>query len=267
MWKSAILFLLSTIAVVAQDNGQLIRIPVIFHVVYKNDSENIPTAKIIAELNDLNLDFQKKNSDTTKVETIYKNLIGNPKIEFFLADTIINGNEKGIVRVPKRPFTTKLYKSSAVIKPEKYMNVYIGDIYNMFTKLTGLVYKDEVWNYPEMDGIFLHWPVVGNHERALTHETGHWLGLYHIYQDDNNCKNENDDGIKDTPMQNFASGFDLKDKTKCFTKDPVMNNCAGNLPAMYNNFMDYSNCRYMFTVEQAAVMRSVIFRFRSKLPR
>lgn len=54
----------------------------------------------MAELKNLRNDFMKSNADTIKVDPFYKNSLGNPKVNFYLADTIIGGGtEKGIIRI------------------------------------------------------------------------------------------------------------------------------------------------------------------------
>ena len=48
------------------DDGRIIRIPVVFHIIYATDSENIQYGMINNELYDLNLDFSAKN-DISKI--------------------------------------------------------------------------------------------------------------------------------------------------------------------------------------------------------
>jgi hypothetical protein len=86
----------------AQDDGRLIRIPVIVHLLYTdslqdngvtlhsrlngNSSRFIPDSKIIAEIEDLNRDFQRMNPDTTAVIREYQHVIGNPRVSFVLQE-------------------------------------------------------------------------------------------------------------------------------------------------------------------------------------
>ncbi len=86
--------------------------------------------------------------------------------------------------------------------------------------------------------------------KTLTHEVGHWLGLYHI-GGDGTCAN--DDGLTDTPTQNGQN-------TGCPAGQNDCNDGAGDKPDMYFNHMDYSDdaCLAMFTQQQAAIMQAVL---------
>ncbi|BFM44031.1 hypothetical protein CFS9_26720 [Flavobacterium sp. CFS9] len=256
-------FILSAICLVisnlssGQETNDIITIPVLFHVVFENDEQkNINTDLIKKELNDLHDDFMMLNRDVINVEPIFIKLIGNPRIKFILAADHPSG---GIIFI-KKTKKGRFYKSSPVISPERYLNVYIGNIYNLF-KTVGVVYSSTPWARPESDAIFLNYSNIGKGERLLTHEAGHWLGLLHIFQDRNRCKAKYDDGIVDTPWQKKASG----DKSGCYVLNSFENTCDPLLPAMYNNFMDYSNCRYMFTKGQCELMRSNLKQYRPNM--
>lgn len=78
---------------------------------------------------------------------------------------------------------------------------------------------------------------------TLVHETGHWLGLYHIFQ--GNCANQ--DEVADTPAQKTNYG--------CPTTRP--DSCPGDASKdMPENYMDYTDdaCMYMFTPGQVSRM-------------
>lgn len=105
-----------------------------------------------------------------------------------------------------------------------------------------------------------------NRGRALVHETGHYLGLRHIWADKGNpllgtpsCTNAQgipeDDGMEDTP---YCGGNSQTDGC-----DPEKNTCEENnpdLPDMWENYMDYSEerCQVLFTPDQAAFMRNTL---------
>lgn len=253
----------------AQDS-KTIRIPVIFHVIYsntthqvnldgRNTDENISTEKLLAELKDLHDDFLLLNNDTGLILNEFKAIVGNPNIEFYLADTVLQQNgDKGIIRVQKNANKHDLHKKSHIINPKKYLNVYIGNIGpDGFTLSSKGSEVSDPWTFPDDDAIHLSYKWIGLHYRLLTHEAGHWLGLWHLYE--GGCKD--DDDVSDTPPQKSATDGD------CLKCPPQIKEqgCEAGRHTNYNNYMDYSGCRKMFTKEQARKMRDIIRRFRPSL--
>ena len=61
-------------------------IPVVVHVVYKNATENISNAIITSQLNVLNKDFRKLNTDMVPSTHPFFSIAGDAGVEFCLAD-------------------------------------------------------------------------------------------------------------------------------------------------------------------------------------
>ncbi len=82
--------------------------------------------------------------------------------------------------------------------------------------------------------------------KTTTHEIGHFLGLFHIWESANGSGCDNDDGFSDTPDAGFPS-------YGC----PLMSEACGS-NNMFMNYMDYSfdECRYMFSEQQAIFLNS-----------
>lgn len=91
--------------------------------------------------------------------------------------------------------------------------------------------------------------------RTLTHETGHFFELPHIWGDDNGAcpgSGGTDDGFADTPPQ--------ADEHYGCPSFPQVSCSNGPNGDMYMNYMDYTNdaCMFMFSQNQTAFMNSLI---------
>lgn len=135
-------------------------IPVVFHIVYNNNSENIPDSVIHNQIEVLNDCYRRTNPDTTNTRSIFQNIVGDTKIEFVLAETDPDGNPTiGITRTNSEveyfggilPYASgqnqeitdwvndslfyNLFRitqdTTGGISPwdtEKYLNIWIGDL-------------------------------------------------------------------------------------------------------------------------------------------
>lgn len=91
--------------------------------------------------------------------------------------------------------------------------------------------------------------------RTLTHEIGHYLGLHHTWgSQQGDCTG--DDGIEDTPPQEFAYyGCPTIPKISCNSEDYFFN---------FMNFVD-DECLSMFTQNQKEKMQYCLNNIRSEL--
>ena len=83
------------------DSMTLYNIPIVFHIVYHDDIENISNAQIISQIDSLNKDFRNQNLDNVIFDKYprEKACATDAKIEFSLATTDPNGNlTNGITR-------------------------------------------------------------------------------------------------------------------------------------------------------------------------
>jgi hypothetical protein len=152
-------------------------------------------------------------------------------------------------------------KPSSIWDPTKYFNVWVAEFsdgvlgYAQFPVLTG--------GNANTDGVVLDYKYTGvsgivnapyNLGRTLTHEAGHWLGLFHIWGDDGGACSGTDN-ITDTPNQageNYTCPAAGSVKTDgCTTASPGV---------LYQNYMDYSDdkCMVMFTSGQKVRMQYVM---------
>lgn len=227
------------------DDGRVIKVPVVFHIIYNNQGENVADSLILTELRDLNLDFTAKN-DMSLLDNDFRTAVGNPNIQFYLLDRAFHENGlKGVRRVPARQAGNR---TELLVNAENCVNIFVA----------------RQGNATGNDRINLSYQDVGAHSSALTHETGHWMGLFHIFGKIGNSSwlnvtfHKNDDSIDDTPEQKGATAicYEIKPDCPC----PPTDLYYKGHKRMYNNFMDYNPCRCMFTVGQATQMRNYIIK-------
>ena len=257
----------------------VVSIPIIVHVVHNGEAvgvgRNISQAQVQAQLATLNEDFRRR-VNTKGANT---NPVG-ADIEIEFCPAVLNRQgqamaEPGIDRINGNRATwgrddiEGVLKPSSYWDPNKYYNIWVVDLsepvagggqvlgYAQFpsqSSLPGIPTSSPA----STDGVVVNYRNFGNAAkgnfpnmqapynlgRTLTHETGHWLGLRHIWGD-SNC---GDDFCADTPPQASESRGCQVGRMSCGTTN------------MVENYMDYSEdgCMNVFTLDQKARMRAVM---------
>ncbi len=238
----------------------LVTIPVVFHVVYQNATENISDAKLQSQLDVLNEDFRKLNVDFSSVPSAFQGVAADMEIQFCLATADASGNPTtGITRT----LTTDAgFDTDDQVKytaqggqnawdRNKFLNIWVCDM----GAASLLGYAQFPGGSAATDGVVLTYDAVGrigvsgpyNKGRTATHEVGHWLNLRHIWGD-SNCGN---DQVSDTPTQQTAN-YGCKN----FPYVTCNNGPNGD---MFMNFMDYGDddCLKMFSNGQKTRSQSL----------
>jgi len=235
-------------------NGKRI-IPVVFHVLHTNGQENISNEQIMDQLRILNEDFNKLNPDVINVRNTtsapFAPLVTDMQIEFVLARKDPQGScTNGINRIftPLHAEANDAVKNVIRWPVNRYLNIWVVSTINTGSTSEGTVlgYANFPFMSASTDGIVIRSDEVGsigtgNRSRAgrtLTHEIGHYLGLFHTFQ--GGCTGAGD-SVNDTPP--VASTFV---NANCPQNG---NSCPSNpLHDQWENYMDYSlGCQYMFT--------------------
>jgi len=191
-------------------------IPVVFHVIHTNGPENISDAQILDQMNILNTDYRKLNTDLSKVirNTPFDTLAADIKLEFRLAQLAPKGNcTDGIDRIYSS--LTNNADNNSKLNPwprDKYMNVWVVSSIGTTGNVAGYAYYPSAVSSPALasiDGILILSSYIGsigtsnkNQSRALTHEIGHYLNLIHVWGNTNapevDCSGS--DLVEDTPL-------------------------------------------------------------------
>ncbi len=240
-------------------------IPLVFHVLWYSDIENIVDSQITTQIRVLNEDFRSINEDTSNTPDFFKKNRGKTKFYFVLAKQDPYGMPTtGINRVfTNRADGFSLDGSVNVSKlggqdawnPQYYVNIWVCNMESA-SGTVGATY------FPggslKRDGIMVDYRYLGtggvteapyNLGRTMTHEMGHYFNLDHTWGPTDItfapfCGD--DDHVEDTPPQANANYYCPKyPRPSC-----------GNISDMYMNYMDYVDdpCMNMFSKGQVERM-------------
>ena len=74
------------------NNREILNIPVVFHVVYQSEYQNIPDYFFQNQIQQLNMDFRRQNDNVLETRDIFLDIAGDANIEFYLANEDPGGN-------------------------------------------------------------------------------------------------------------------------------------------------------------------------------
>ncbi|AEA43938.1 M43 family zinc metalloprotease [Fluviicola taffensis] len=245
-------------------SGATYIIPVVFHIIHNNGTENIDDSQIFDAVKQVNLQYRKLNPDTNQIVAAFQSIAADAQIEIRLAQIDPDGNcTSGITRTVSSLTYPGDHQVKSLIHwpPEKYLNIYVClDAAGLAGHALMPAAADTI---PQWDGIVMRHDYVGTigtsdyfRRTVLSHEIGHYLNLYHIWGGNNvpnfyylpvgsagNCAY--DDEVMDTPNTIGWSSCNLN-ANSCSTLDNVQ------------NYMDYAYCALMFTEGQKVRMHAAL---------
>jgi len=251
----------------------IITIPVVVHVVWKTNTQNISDAQIQSQIDVLNEDYRRTNVDQINTPSVWQSIAADSEIEFCLATTDPNGNTTtGIDRVQTTHgqfgMDSDIHTASAGgaddWSNDDYLNIWVC---NIQSGLLGYASPPSNW-IGDGDGLVIGYQYFGrtgtvqspyNKGRTATHEIGHWLNLDHVWGGWGSCGN---DQVSDTPKQeseNYSCPAFPLHPNACSTT-----NANGD---MFMNYMDYTNdaCMNLFTNGQKTRMLAAINQYRPNM--
>ncbi len=253
-------------------------LPVVVHIIHNNGSENISDALVFQGIQHLNESFANSG--------YYDQGTGvNTQIEFCLAQRDPDGNATNGITRDASPLTNMTMETEDIdLKninrwdPLNYINIWlVNEICSnsIGCGVAGYAYFPSSHGGTH-DGIVAEAKWIGSsnaNSAILTHELGHYLGLYHTFEGgcpNNDCLS-NGDRVCDTPPDQSTAAVPCNASANSCSTD--VNAGDPNNPFvvdqndMFWNYMDYGNwaCYSAFTAGQAVRMEFFINGTRSSL--
>lgn len=248
----------------------VVTIPVVVHIIWNTNAQNISDEQIFSQIEILNKDFRALNAEIATIPAVFQPLIADVEFEFCLAAVDPDGNPTtGITRKFTNNLvgiggTTAIHYSAQggqdAWDTERYLNIWVAKFAGGIGGISsfpgeGLLSEDGVQiNYLQFGDINVSPPY--HLGRTLTHEIGHYFNLEHPWGPSiTDCCE--DDFVDDTPesCETYIS--------ECPTHPAV--SCS--MPDVFMDYMFYTNddCMGMFTKGQKERMWAALNLFRPGL--
>ena len=242
-------------------------IPVVVHIVYNTTAQNLSGVAVQNQIDALNRDYSRVNTDLSTAPTAFRQLALDTGIRFQLAVRDPSCQQtNGITRTQTATAAFDIFNNDDVKSAatggadpwpaDRYLNIWVCPA------LSG---QGGRATFPgtaaAVDGVMVNYSVFGpgaapyDLGRIAVHEVGHYFNLFHVFQ--GGCANN--DQCVDTPAQAAANYG-----APTFPHISCSNGPNGD---MFVNYMDYTNDapRVLFTVDQVARMQAALTGPRSSL--
>ena len=240
------------------------RIPVVVHVVWNTEDQNVSDEQVASQIEVLNRDFRRTNPDADDTPAPFLPLATDARVEFYLAQAAPDGSPTNGIQ--RQQTNVASFDSDDAVKAtatggldpwpaDRYLNLWACPLGG------GLLgYAQFPGGPPATDGVVILQSAFGtvgtaaapfDGGRSATHEIGHWLNLNHIWGDDGTgCTGT--DNVDDTPNQGGPNTG-----KPAFPHVSCSNGPNGDL---FMNYMDYVDdaAMFMFSAGQVARMQACL---------
>jgi hypothetical protein len=164
-------------------------IPTMVHIIMKSPEDSITMERVIWQIEQTNLHMRRQNADTVNTREMFRAVAADTHIELCLATINPDGEEfEGVVwhfLPDKSADELDMYMENYIFDTDKYLNVWvrpdIGAASATFPWMShqaddGIRISHRMFGTDPIGGDPLH-----QEGKILTHELGHYLGLYHTF--------------------------------------------------------------------------------------
>lgn len=267
-----------------EDTGTLYTIPIVVHVIHTGGAigspDNPSDAQINAMIQVLNNSWRKAGAPFggADMKMQFQLAIRSPGCGTTTGINRVNGS--GVANYVTGGIGIDGYPGSADQAEVKnlsrwpntdYINIWIvNKINGTDVNIGGYAYFAQ-YNDAGLDGIVINAFYVNGANKIISHEMGHVFELYHTFYDDaveTNCPRADSCGFYGDRVCDTEGGkieFSCSNTTNTCTNaaytisDPIYNY------TVLNNYMNYTNCPWMFTTGQKARVRAALLAFRPGL--
>ncbi|MFT3823838.1 MAG: M43 family zinc metalloprotease [Chitinophagaceae bacterium] len=246
-------------------------LPVVVHIIHNNGPENISDATVLKGIQYLNDAFAAIGDYHIAQST-------NTQMSFCMAQRDPwNNATNGITRTvssytnmsgPETGTDDRHVKDLIVWDPAKYINIWV--VNSIPGNVVGYAYLPSAHG-ESFDGIVMEAAYLGSsvaNNVVLIHEMGHYLGLYHTFENgctNNDCYTDGDQ-VCDTPPDQSTAYVSCNATMNSCTTD-ALSGFNTDKPDLTQDYMDYGNfdCMKVFTPGQVERMAWFIDNIRTSL--
>lgn len=257
-----------TVMALAQD-PTIRTIGIVYHIVYDNDADSamfaggVNALRLIQQTDILTKCFRKQNADASQTVAAFQSVAADCHIEFCIKQVkykkttvtpffSTNDQTNGLKKLPT---------GSPAVDPLKYLNIWVAKLNDGKSGVGGYAYYPTSGAVGEwFDGVASHITYVGSDDRrtgeVTVHEVGHYLYLPHTFDRDSSCTGNPlhlGDFCADTPPTDGPAGGCNLTRQAC-----------GHL-TQNQNYMEYTDCSTLFTLDQSGRMTATLLGIRNQL--